>query len=104
MGILGGHFAMLVIVSGGADLDVRALAAELEETRDRLGLAAVSLSELEEERAPARPQPTHIVSVYGADHPGIVHAVAFALARAGVNITDVSTRLLERAARRSRST
>jgi predicted amino acid-binding ACT domain protein len=34
-----------------------------------------------------------VLSVYGADHPGIVHAVAAALAGLGVNITDLETRL-----------
>jgi glycine cleavage system transcriptional repressor len=39
--------------------------------------------------------PTHVVTVYGADHVGILHAVAAALAGAGVNITDLSTRLID---------
>ena len=33
------------------------------------------------------------MSVYGADHPGIVHAVAGILAARGVSITDLETRL-----------
>jgi glycine cleavage system transcriptional repressor len=35
-----------------------------------------------------------VVSVYGADHPGIVHAVSQALADAGVNIVDLSSRVV----------
>jgi glycine cleavage system transcriptional repressor len=34
------------------------------------------------------------VSVYGADHPGIVHGVASLLAGLGVNIVDLSTRVV----------
>ena len=34
-----------------------------------------------------------MVSVHGADRPGIVHRVAEAIAAAGGNITDLSTRL-----------
>ncbi len=34
---------------------------------------------------------TYLISVYGADHPGIVFHVSEALARARVNITDVHT-------------
>ena len=34
-----------------------------------------------------------MITVYGADHPGIVHAVSAALAERGVNITDLETRL-----------
>ncbi|MPZ74517.1 MAG: ACT domain-containing protein, partial [Nitriliruptorales bacterium] len=32
---------------------------------------------------------------YGADRPGIVHAVASALAQRSINITDLTTRVLE---------
>jgi glycine cleavage system transcriptional repressor len=35
-----------------------------------------------------------IVSVYGSDHPGIVHHIATVLADHSVNITDVNTRVL----------
>jgi glycine cleavage system transcriptional repressor len=34
------------------------------------------------------------VTVYGVDHPGIVHAVTAALAQLEVNITDLNTRLV----------
>ena len=39
-------------------------------------------------------EPSHIVTVYGSDHPGIVCATAEALARHGYNITDLNTRLV----------
>ncbi len=45
-------------------------------------------------RAEAAPLPRAVVSVYGADHPGIVHAMATALAGAGANIVDLSARLV----------
>ena len=34
------------------------------------------------------------MTVYGADHPGIVHSVASTLADAGVNVVDVATHLV----------
>ena len=34
------------------------------------------------------------VSVYGADRPGIVHGVAAMLARLGINIVDLTTRVV----------
>jgi glycine cleavage system transcriptional repressor len=34
-----------------------------------------------------------VISVHGADHPGIVHAVTSALAERQVNITGLETRL-----------
>ncbi len=37
--------------------------------------------------------PDHIVTVYGADHPGIVHHVAALLEQYQANITDLETRL-----------
>jgi len=45
-------------------------------------------------RAATQPLPRAVVSVYGADHPGIVHAMATALAGAGANIIDLSSRLV----------
>lgn len=43
----------------------------------------------------AAPSPDRaVVSVYGADHPGIVHAIATGLADAGANIVDLSSRLV----------
>ena len=44
--------------------------------------------------AAASSEPSHIVTVYGTDHPGIVNSVAEALAAADVNITDLNTRLV----------
>jgi glycine cleavage system transcriptional repressor len=35
-----------------------------------------------------------VVSVYGADHPGIVHHVSGMLAELRVNITDLTTRVI----------
>ena len=60
--------------------------------RDELGLEALTVEPVDELADP-RAQPTHILSVYGADRPGIVAAATAALAGLGVNITDLSTRL-----------
>jgi glycine cleavage system transcriptional repressor len=40
------------------------------------------------------PRPRCVLSVYGADHPGIVHGVARALADREVNVIDLSARLV----------
>jgi glycine cleavage system transcriptional repressor len=42
----------------------------------------------------ARDEGSWTVSVYGADHPGIVHGMASMLARRSVNIVDLSTRVV----------
>ncbi len=92
MAILGGHFTMMLIVSTPGDADPDALRRELSETQARLGLGALALEEVSAEHGFARPQASHVVTVYGADHPGIVHGVAEALAEHGANITDMRTR------------
>ena len=38
------------------------------------------------------PQASHVLTVYGADHRGIVHGVAEIIAAAGFNVTDLRTR------------
>ena len=93
MSILRGQFAMVLVLAAADDGDVRRLRQELQDVATMRDLEAVSLSEVAG-RPSLRVEPTHTVSVYGADHPGIVHAVAAALAGADVNITDLSTRLV----------
>jgi glycine cleavage system transcriptional repressor len=94
MTILRGHFTMMLIVAGKDEIDVPGLRASLEATARELGLEAISLSEVTDVEPGPATEPTHIVTVYGADHPGIVHAVAAALSDCGVNITDLNTRLV----------
>ncbi len=93
MTILRGHFTMVLILAAPKGLDVAALEADLADAQRRLDLEALSLGELAETGTPADAAPSHIVTVYGADHPGIVHGVSAALAERGVNITDLYTRL-----------
>ncbi len=95
MAILRGHFSTMLILGAPDGADTGALERDLEAVRARLGLETLTLNEVEEVVAAAEPAPTHVVTVYGADHPGIVHAVAAALAERGVNIADLSTRLVE---------
>lgn len=94
MTILRGHFTMVLVVSGSDSLDVAELRRDLEDVARELGLEALSLAEVAEAGG-AYPEPTHIITVYGADHPGIVHAAARAVADGGGNITDLNTRLTE---------
>ncbi|HEX8075968.1 MAG TPA: ACT domain-containing protein [Thermoleophilaceae bacterium] len=94
MTILRGHFTMMLVVAlpDGADAD--ALRADLDAVRDRLGLEALALSELGDADPAGEPVPSQIVTLYGADHPGIVHAATSALAERGVDITDLNTKLV----------
>jgi glycine cleavage system transcriptional repressor len=93
MAILRGHFAVMLVLSAPPELDDTSLRADLDRVRADVPLETVWLTEvssLETERL----EPTHAISVYGADHPGIVHGVAQVLAENGVNVVDLSTRVV----------
>jgi glycine cleavage system transcriptional repressor len=91
MAILRGNFAVMLIAALPDTADREELESRLAGVRDDLGLEAISVSEVPDSSKP--PSPSHVVTVYGADHPGIVHAFASALAGAGANITDLEARL-----------
>lgn len=88
MTLLRGSFAWMVVVAAPAE--VGELSETLEPTR-RSGLT-VDVVELPAFGAPSVPA-THTVAVHGADRPGIVAAITTVIAKAGGNITDLSTRL-----------
>ncbi len=89
MTILGGHFAIVMLVEAADDAaDVQsALAAATE----GFGLT-VHVTEATGGQASA--DPTHLLSVYGPDRTGILAGVTAALAEVEANITDLETRLL----------
>jgi glycine cleavage system transcriptional repressor len=90
MRILGGRFAMMLLLRG--DVSEERLLHDLLEAARELGLDYIYVHPIgSDDTAP--PEPTHTLSVYGGDHPGIVASVAEALAEHGVNITDLQTRL-----------
>jgi len=95
MTILRGHFTMTLVVALPNGADAERLRADLEAAARDLGLEAIALAQVAEaDPAAASSEPSHIVTVYGTDHPGIVNSVAEALAAADVNITDLNTRLV----------
>ena len=90
MTILGGQFAIVLLVE--ADAAPEELERDLAEATADLGLV-VAVRPVGE--GATSPPPTHMLSIYGADRPGIVHAVAAALAERSVNVTDLTTKVLE---------
>jgi glycine cleavage system transcriptional repressor len=94
MTVLRGHLAMTLVIEVPDEVDPAELRAGLDAVRAQLALESVSLAEVELIPADAASEPSHIVSVSGGDHPGIVHAVASALAERGWNITDLETRVV----------
>jgi glycine cleavage system transcriptional repressor len=93
MAILGGHFAMMLILETSDASELDALRADLELSRAKLELEAITLSAVDPAQARID-DPSHVISLYGADHPGIVHAVTAALADKDVNVTDLDTHLV----------
>jgi len=89
MTILGGHFAIVLLVATEEDEDT--LGAALAEATRELGLT-VSISRADGQRKPV--DATHLLSVYGTDRPGIVAGVTETLAELGANITDLETQVI----------
>lgn len=89
MTILGGRFSMVLLVE--ADDSADALQAALREATSDLGLDLHVTDPGEAHDAAAA---THLLSVYGSDHPGILAGVATALAEVGANVTDLSSRVI----------
>lgn len=90
--ILRGHFSMMLVVSTPDDVDPIVLEEELGRAGAELGLI-VTVRPVETASSDVTP-PTHMISVYGADQPGIVFRVAESLAAAGANITDLTSRVI----------
>jgi glycine cleavage system transcriptional repressor len=89
---------MLLVVAGPDDLDAAGLESALARPADDLDL--VLAVRAIDDTVPASPEGDEwTVSVYGADRPGIVHEVTQLLADEGVNITDVTTRVIGEADR-----
>ena len=90
MAILGGEFAMILLVSGAADAlgRTRALTARIER---ELGLRCMM-----KETSPAHPPADYLlyrIDVTGVDRPGIVHSVAAILASHNINVASLESHL-----------
>jgi glycine cleavage system transcriptional repressor len=89
--ILRGHFAMMLVVTPTHGLTADALERRLANTAAGMGVI-VTARAVQEAPVDVTP-PTHMVSVYGADRPGIVYKVTKVLAELGANITDLTSRV-----------
>jgi glycine cleavage system transcriptional repressor len=93
MTILSGQFAMVLVVEMPEGTGVVELERALRAPADRLDLG-LAVRAIGPEEAGADGGEHCVLSVYGADHPGIVHRVVTYLADADVNITDLATRVI----------
>jgi len=94
--ILSGQFAMILVVFHPSFQDKKELDAAFEEVRARMRLLVTVHALRDEEivREKVFSGRPHIISVYGADRPGIVYSVAKELAARRVNITDLNTQVV----------
>ncbi len=93
MTILRGHFAMMLVVAAPDSLEQGALEEALAGPAAEFELV-VAVRAIDDD-VPSSPEgDAWTVSVYGSDRPGIVHRVALLLADNGVNIVDLSTRVI----------
>jgi glycine cleavage system transcriptional repressor len=90
MRILGGRFAMMMLLRGEAHEDQ--LYRDLLAVGRELGLDYVYVHPMAEMEVDP-PVPTHRASLFGGDRPGQVAAVSEALAALGVSITNLATRI-----------
>lgn len=89
---LGGEFAIMLIFSSPPSLARERLVRAFEPLQRRLQLVVhLKLLTAQESAKPKTHGARYLLSVYGADHPGIVFQVSQALARSRINITDVHT-------------
>ena len=93
MTLLRGEFAIILMIRQPDDQTLEQLKKRISEVENRLGLT-IHVRELgDEESAEAEDAgDLYIISVYGADKPGIVSGITRVLADLGANVTDVETK------------
>lgn len=91
MTLLRGNFAVMLVLAAPSATTAAVLEDALRAPCGALGLL-YSVSPVDDAAVVAHP--THLLTVYGADKPGILYRVSSTLADAGVNITDLSSRLV----------
>ena len=97
MTILGGEFAVIMIVSAPAKLTQNSLEHHFVKAAKRLSLNIqckdVKLPPKYHSSETEKQNP-HMISLLGADQPGLVYRVARLLADQKINITDVNTKVV----------
>ncbi|MGH9153681.1 MAG: glycine cleavage system protein R [Acidimicrobiales bacterium] len=93
MTILRGQFAIMLVVAGPEGLDADTLEKALAGPAADLGLV-VHVRPVGDDVPPPPGGEPWSVAVYGADRPGIVHRFTSLLASRGVNVVDLTTRVI----------
>ncbi|MHB8263959.1 MAG: glycine cleavage system transcriptional repressor [Acidimicrobiales bacterium] len=96
MSNLRGYFTIMMMVHTEVGVDMERVSHALSAVSERMGLS-VMVDAVEDEGNMARQAADDLdpwsIYVHGSDRPGIVHAVASEIARAGGNIVDLSARV-----------
>lgn len=89
MTVLGGEFAMMLLVEGSQDC-IDDIISKLEETGEKLNLTLIAKEtqnpESDNKRLPYQ------VTVVSMDHPGIVHNISDFLSSRNLNIEEIETK------------
>jgi len=88
MAVLGGEFAVIMLVSGSMDA-LNDLEQQLQESREKIGLS-VFFRKTSPPAAPHKGIPC-ILKTVSQDTPGIVHSVTSMLKKYDINIEDLET-------------
>lgn len=91
MTLLRGNFAMMLVLESPEGTTASSLTDALRPACDEMGLV-YSVQDVEDTAQESFP--THILTVYGADRPGILAKITELLAARQVNITDLNSRLV----------
>ena len=89
MSVLGGEFAVVLLVSAPSAQKIEALKAELQHHQKTLGLTIISKETVAQAACPD--QISYDISAVAIDHPGIVHQLARFFSRKGINIETLGT-------------
>lgn len=92
MTLLRGEFAMILLVAMAKKTRFSQLKQAFGQAEKKLGLSVLIKSISDDEDTSHKPAGnSFIISVYGADKPGIVYGISNMLAKNKINITDVQT-------------
>ncbi|MBI5598722.1 MAG: amino acid-binding protein [Deltaproteobacteria bacterium] len=87
------EFSVILIMTTADDIKTAELEKEIKEMERGMGLE-IHFKEIGEKPLRKERASTHMVTVSGYDRPGIVYKTADLLAGCGINITDLTTRML----------
>ncbi len=87
------EFTIMMIISTPGDIDVDSFWKALERVESATGLS-IRLEDMDREAPSVGIYSNHIITIYGSDKPGIIYRVSAVLAKHGVRITNLQTKII----------